>query len=435
MDDELEQNDDDDSVALSYDSDREKLLCEWWSRWKEVSGASDGDDDDGDNDDDLINANVEQWQATHTKEIVTLPNHPWRGTKDRAIYIEPNPGTMFETDDPTWKRFAQFSDRLLLKLKRGIGQHVGTPLPEIEKVQLTYLLDGIITTTDTCLVYGGEKEGKSTWAHKLCICIASGKLDFDGRAIKHGRVLYVTLDPGARKGQVAVRMEAICKRLGIEQPDNLVVVHETVFLDDPLSVESLLRYNPGPFVLVVIDPLYRALTGGDPSNPKAINEAIESVIRIREATGAAVMILNHDTKAGGMYGSKFLGAAADCKIFIERNFKTNKVTLKVEQSKNTAAMELPPIHYQLENEYLAPVGGDSTKRRDDKPASVHRPDMLALIPITTEWKSISEVRELIEHLFKAPPGKGRDKEWERTRAAWELAGLIEQRSRRMRRLK
>ena len=408
---------DDNDVTPSYDSDREKLLCEWWSRWKEVR-----DDDE----------TTEQWQATHIEEIVALPAYPFVGTNNCAIYMEPKPGTVFETDDPAWKRFAQFSDRLLLKLKRGIGQHTGIALPDIEEVDPTYVLDNIIAKGDTVLVYGGEKEGKSTWAHKLAICIAS-TLPFDNIPIMHGRVLYVTLDPGARQVQVKRRMAKICTQLGITQPENLIVVQETTFLDDPLSVESLLRYNPGSFVLVIIDPLYRALTGGDPSSPKAINEAIESVIRIIEQTGAAVMILNHDTKAGGMYGSKFLGAAADCKIFVKRNFKTNVVTVEVELVKNGEPPD-EPFKYQLKQECLSLIDRDKTKRRDDEPANVTRTDMLALIPF--EWTATNKVRELIEHMLSGEP-KAREKEWYRIRENWEAhkPPQIEQQTRKMRRIK
>jgi hypothetical protein len=401
----------------NYDTEREKLLCEWRDRF-ELMVESDGDD-----------TTARLWAATHIKEVVALPDRSGEAF-EQWIFMEPKPGCKFVPPNVMWKRFADFSDRQSLKIKRGIGKESGTPLPHIKKVQPTYLLDGIISTTDLVLLYGGEKEGKSTFGHKVGIVVASENLDLDGIPVKHGRVLYVSLDPGARKPQVGVRMEAICKRLGIEQPERLIVDHETVFLDDAMSVESMLQRNPGEFVLVIIDPLYRALSGGDPSHAGAINLAIESVIRIQQQTGAAVMILNHDTKTGGMYGSKFLGAAADCKIFMQRDFKTNIVTLKVELSKNTGALDLPPIRYRLDKEHLERL--DAPKQHVDEPAIVTRPDMLALMPST--WTPIKTARELIEHLLTAPTDRGKDKEWERIRERWEAARLIEKRMRKLRKV-
>jgi hypothetical protein len=235
----------------------------------------------------------------------------------------------------------------------------------------------------------------------------------------HGRVLYVSLDPGARKTQVALRMEQICERLGVEQPENLILVHQTVFLDDPESVDSLLRHNPGPFVLVVIDPLYRALVGGDPAHAGAINAAIENVIRITDETGAAVMILNHDTKAGGMYGSKFLGAATDCKIFVKRDFKTNVVTLKVEMVKNGEPPEKPFV-YKLDKEFLERTDRATKGNGKSKVSAFPHADMLALIPTTDTLKR--DARKLVKDLLSGS-ATAQEKQWQRIRREWVKVGV------------
>ena len=66
-----------------YDSEREKLLCEWWARWQSIV-IQDGDD-----------KIAQQWAATHIKEVVALP-HPFeRGDQECEIYLELKPGRKF----------------------------------------------------------------------------------------------------------------------------------------------------------------------------------------------------------------------------------------------------------------------------------------------------------------------------------------------------
>jgi len=306
--------------------------------------------------------------------------------------------------------------------RRGRQGHVVTPVTEIEEEeQASYVLDGIIAPRELCLVYGGEKEGKSTWMHKLCICMTSeGLEDFDGIPVMRGRVLYVSLDIGARQKQVKPRMRRIAERLGTTLSPDLMVTHNTTFLDDPESVESLLRAAPGPFALVVIDPLYRALMGGDPGQPGAINMAIESVIRIIEETGAAVVILNHDTKgsSGTMYGSKFLGAAADCKIFVKRPNLKNKVIVTVEMVKNGEPPETP-FHYDLEKEFLKRTDRAATGDGKSDLSAFPHADALALLPTTDTLKR--DARKCIAHLFTGK-ATGHEKQWQRWRKDWTEHG-------------
>ena len=408
-------------TAPQHDSDREKLLCEWWDRWEQMTPRDFYQPGPGVGPDGLWEGdpNVKayrQWTATHIKEIVALPVRFTYETEERQIYLQPKPDCTFTPPNPTWKRWADFSDRMWRKLKYKDGAHRGYTLDEIpDDDDDRYLLDRVIPAQEMTVEYGAPKGGKSAWAQKLSVCVASDDLDFDGMPVEHGRVLFVTLDPGARRKQVKRRIMEICKRLCVMDVLNnkkIIIVDDVVFLDDPESVDHFLQRNPGKFSLVVIDPLYKAMSGGDPSIAGAMVAATEGMKTIIEATGAALLIVHHATKANGeMYGSVFLKAALDAQIYVERAKDT--VTVTVEVVKNGEPPEMP-FTYRLEKAYLEPTMPAAPKRA--------RADLLAMVPLTDTPRI--EVRKLIEPQLNGATKHARDTEWSRIVRTWTDAGAV-----------
>jgi hypothetical protein len=410
-----------------FDSKREKQLREWVDRFAEICNQLDDYGDDDNNNPDPTDVAIRQWKATHVLEEVELPCLTFRGTETCEVYLVPKPGCVFTTTDKAFERFARYSNFVLRQLQRTEGAHRGYTLDEIEDDgEDRYLLDGVIPAGELTVIYGAPKHGKSAWAQKLSVCVITDNLDFDGLPVEHGRVLFVTLDPGARRKQVKRRIREICNRLGA--PDvlgnkKLVIVDDVVCLDDKESVDHFLQRNPGKFALIVIDPLYKAMTSGDPSIAGAMVAATEGMKTIIGATGGALLIVHHATKSNGeMYGSVFLKAALDAQLFVERAKDT--VTVTVEVVKNGEPPDKPFV-YRLEKEYLSaepPVDHDDPPGYPNEPANVTRPDMLELIP--TERTLIAKVRPLIDHLLRAPTRKSKEKEWARVRAAWVRDKLV-----------
>jgi hypothetical protein len=330
-------------------------------------------------------------------------------------------------------KLLEYAEGVRVKLKaidrlerRGTGYHIGSTLNQIEDVEARDVLPGVIPAGEITVGYGSPKAGKSAFAHKLAICVASDDTEFDGEPIMHGRVLFVTLDPGARKAQVKRRMMQIYERLGIDRRDDtLILVDDVMFLDDPLSVDSLLRKNPGKYVLVVIDPLYKALSNGDPSVASSMTKATEGMKTIAETTGAAVLILHHATKASDeMFGSVFLKAALDSQLFVERTKDTVRVAVEV--VKNGAPRETP-FTYRLDGAYLESLDKPKIKNVEVEPLAL-RPDMIAMVPITGKPVKASAARKLIAKMLKGKTPSAREKEWERIRQSWADAGWIIQNS-------
>lgn len=282
-------------------------------------------------------------------------------------------------------------------------------------------MPGMVPAGALTVIYGSPKAGKSALAHKIAVCVGSDSLDFDGVPVVHGRVLYVTADPGARSRHIKPRFLQIMDRLGDMTARTCIrIVDDPVILNDPASVDKLLEQNGTDFALVVIDPLYRCIDG-DASTPTNMTAAVAGLVRIAMATGAAVVVLHHETKNDAhLYGSVFLQAALDSQVHVTRD--DDRVTVKVELLKNDAAPERPFV-YRLEAAFLdLAVGAGAFGAR---PAVIEHPDMLALLPTTA--RPVKGSRDLVEHLFAVDQSEeGRAKLWQRLRTAWEAAGLVVQ---------
>jgi hypothetical protein len=385
---ELEDQDDRDEttqVGSAFDDEREKILREWVDRFAAISTfdrfaavSSDGLDDN-----DPTVCAYRHWKATHVREEVVLPS-PGSATEICEICLTPKPGCTFSSTDKVFARFARYNETVRLRIKQIDSQHSGSTLADIgDDDRKPFLLDGTIPTAGITLDYGRPKTGKSAWAHKLAICVAFN-LDFDGEAVTHGRALIVTLDPGARKRNVKPRLMEICRRLGVTPNENLVIVDDAVILNDPASVESLLRKNPGEFALVIIDPLYKAVRG-ELTQQGVMEAASEGMKMIAVETGAAVLILHHEGRGDSThaYGSIFLDAAIDSAMHTVR--KDDRVTVTVDPmlTKNGSPRQAPFV-YRLDGPYLesltAPALG-KTVAPSIVPDSPHA-DMLALIQPT-----------------------------------------------------
>jgi hypothetical protein len=401
-------DDDDDSQAgvgdeTSHDArkptERQRLLGEWAERFYNLDLET-----------------QDAWTQTH------LETNEWAGIFVQGIYLEPIAGAVMPTD-PAFVTFQNYNEAIRRQLNRAANFHRGSTLDEIEDYdgESRCLLDGVIPANEISVIYGAPKDGKSAWAHKLAICVASDDLKFDGESIPHGRVLFITLDPGARKKQVKARMMQIYDRLNIKPGKNLILVDDPLILDSIDSVASLLQNNPGEFVLVVIDPFYQALSG-DPSQAGLIRPAMDGLKEIAVQTGAAVLVLHHDSRGGELFGSQFIKAGIDALAHIAR--KEDCVTLDVIWLKNGEWRETPLI-YTLEGPYLnrGIQVLDAAGRTSPTIDAVHRADMLALIP--TKNTPLRDARKLIDHLLIGE-SRTKDKQWERARSAWIKSGALQQ---------
>jgi hypothetical protein len=399
------------------EAEREKLLREWIDRFKAIQ--FDGE-----------RVALRTWKATHIREMIELDHPEFRGMWQYELYIKPIAGCTFKTSDQVMMRFERFSEAVRRKLNRLDNQNRSALKPsEIPDVAPEYLLPGAVPMHAGSMIFGHRKHGKSAWLQKLAVCVAHG-LDFDGLPIKHGRILYKSLDPDAGAKETKFRMRKICKRLGVALSDENIGIDETpINLADPVSVDSFLTLNPGRFTLIVIDPYYMAIPGGA-SREDLAKPVMESIKQIGDETGAAVLLAHHrprgkDGTDAHPFGTVFVEAGLSGMMHITRNAR-DMVTVTPQFLKNGRVGEPMKYHLDESDGYLEAIDPDApTRPRGDAgdAGPLVRADMLALMPTTPT--RIREARKLIEHMLTGKDD-AKDKQWQRSRRAWEAAGAVVQ---------
>lgn len=192
-----------------------------------------------------------------------------------------------------------------------------------------FMLDGLLRPGEMSIVWGSPKAGKSGFALHIAYGLAAGRPTIFGRAATQQRVLYL-----AAEGSQGFR-----NRLRALPPvDTFWTWPRSIDLQrlsaPTTDVIAFCRENA--ITLVVVDTASRALAGGDENSPTDMGAFVRNVDRIREETGAHVMIIHHDgVQQRRPRGHQSLQAAADVLIHVSRG----KGGLRI--AKVTEARDLP----------------------------------------------------------------------------------------------
>lgn len=175
---------------------------------------------------------------------------------------------------------------------------VGEPLPSIMArvyPPLRWVVHEAVPIGLT-LLSGPAKVGKSFMALDMALSVAMGER-WMGRRTRQGRVLYLALEDGGRRIQDRARLMLA----GQAPPDSLVFVHQ----DTPEWMEryggniaeSMDRFidDCKAFDFVIVDTLSRAFPGADQDR----QHEMQAVLAPLQASGRAVLIIDHTKKGGG----------------------------------------------------------------------------------------------------------------------------------------
>lgn len=206
-----------------------------------------------------------------------------------------------------------------------------------------WLIDGILPKSSMSVLYGSPGLGKTFIALDWALRIGGG-LGWLGRDVKAGTVLYVYAEGvyGLKN-----RRAAWVQSTGLADPVDVRFFPRAVPLLDDDWVEALtdLCRELQP-TLVVFDTLARATAGGDENSAKDMGRAVAACDAIRDATGAAVMLVHHTGKDGLNYrGSSAIEGAADTMLHLVR---TDSGYLELRCTKQKEAEAFDPIPLQLE---------------------------------------------------------------------------------------
>lgn len=184
-------------------------------------------------------------------------------------------------------------------------------------------VQGTLTEGSAAVVYGESNAGKTFWTTDLALHVAAG-LEWNGRRVEAGPVLYVALEGGTgfRNRVAAWRTEkgmedcsipffALCCPVNLLDPE----------ADMPRFMETLRQVTDecGPPKLVVIDTLSRALSGGDENSSEDMGALVRNMDAIRFEIGCCVLFIHHSGKdaAKGARGHSLLRAAVDTEIEVK----------------------------------------------------------------------------------------------------------------------
>jgi len=213
-----------------------------------------------------------------------------------------------------------------------------------------WLVPGLLVEDSVAAIYGAPESGKSFLALDIAMAVAGG-VDWHGRRVTDGGVLYVAAEGASGLGK-RVRAWEIDRGIDVGKfplwldhgEINLAAERDggvRAFVSD--VVEEL-----GPLRLVVIDTLNQTAAGADENSAKDMGRYIASMKRIRDETGATVVVVHHSGKdpGKGMRGSSSLLGAMDTTVEVERDKDRRAITVTVHKQKD--AEREPPMRFNLE---------------------------------------------------------------------------------------
>ena len=164
------------------------------------------------------------------------------------------------------------------------------------------LIDGVLRQGHKMLLAGPSKAGKSFSLIELCIAIAEGSSWF-GWPCTRGRVLYVNLE--LDRASCLHRFKDVYQALGIK-PEHLQNIDiwnlrgRSVPMDK-LAPKLIRRAAKKDYIAIVIDPIYKVITGDENSADQMANFC-NQFDKVCTELGVAVIYCHHHSK--GSQGSK-----------------------------------------------------------------------------------------------------------------------------------
>ena len=168
------------------------------------------------------------------------------------------------------------------------------------------------------MITGDSKSGKTCLSQNLAVCIASGHPWLGKYQCKKGRVLYINLE--IRKEMLKNRFKALFKELEIDiTEENVGNIRPWNLRGKALPLNELAPKvirrvrAEGPFVAIVLDPVYK-VQQGDENSAEAISKFCNALDKIAEETGAAIIYDHHHPK-GDAGGKKAIDRGAGSGVF------------------------------------------------------------------------------------------------------------------------
>lgn len=201
------------------------------------------------------------------------------------------------------------------------------------RLDLAYTVKGWLHQGGLSVTYGPPNVGKSFLALDMAHHVSKGRA-WGGRRTVRTRVLYIAAEGG---GSFANRVTAL------DDPEFWVLTVPLALVGKGSDAQALsetvmhmTEVGGGPFGLIVVDTLARVMGAGDENAAPDIADLIAGLDRLRDATGAHVMLIHHSGKdlARGARGHSALKAAVDTEIVLSRDDDTGIITALLDKQRD-----------------------------------------------------------------------------------------------------
>jgi len=176
------------------------------------------------------------------------------------------------------------------------------------------LIDGVLRQGHKMLLAGPSKAGKSFALTELCCAVAEGK-EWFGFKCTQGKILYVNLE--LDRASCMHRFKDVYTALGYA-PNNLNNIDiwnlrgKTIPMDK-LAPKLIRRASKKNYIAVVIDPIYKVITG-DENSADQMAHFCNQFDKVCTELGCAVIYCHHHSK-GAQGGKRSMDRASGSGVF------------------------------------------------------------------------------------------------------------------------
>lgn len=202
-------------------------------------------------------------------------------------------------------------------------EEVNDNLPDIERLEDVFhnlpplsppLIDGVLRQGHKMLLAGPSKAGKSFALIELCIALAEGRKWLDFKCSR-GKVLYANLE--LDRASCLHRFYDVYQALEIP-PDHVGNIDiwnlrgKSVPMDK-LAPKLIRRAQKGNYIAIVIDPIYKVITG-DENSADQMAHFCNQFDKVCTELGCAVIYCHHHSK-GAQGGKRSMDRASGSGVF------------------------------------------------------------------------------------------------------------------------
>lgn len=284
------------------------------------------------------------WEPLTAREVVLVPDCDTPGRKAMAWvaqHLKDIAKSVRTVDpkriEPTLPEKWDLADAL--KEGRDVSRWMDAPAPTLPRlleigftvkealshVDLPYLVKDMFDRGQIIVLWGAPGSGKTFVALHLASHIGAG-VSWGAKRVKRGIVFYICAESTRKRLENRVivlkqKYPELAESWVYFVPTHLDLLNGASDIEDVLAACKGLEAQMGQQVaMIVVDTLSVTFGGGDENGPEDMGLYVANMKRLKEVTGAAVLIVHHAGKdqSRGMRGHSALLGALDAEFIVEK---------------------------------------------------------------------------------------------------------------------